>query len=395
MLGAALLCALVFSSAVRADICELTFCTCEEVDVSCTGTTKEDVILSPGSLPPSVASISLTALSSLTLETGSFSEQQELKELSIENVKKVLVKKLAYSKEEVHAHVSIFKVENVEDFDIEQSGFVNFPQSTQVEFKNVKFQTIPVEGLKLYSDTMLIDSCEIGKLERESIYSDSQVFSFTNNKVKLIKEKAFSGSNNKFNMTNNDIGMLETNAISVAFLAGDISRNTIHKYTGTPLRDIGPDPICMPDPEAYSYDDADSPVTIEYNVVGSPSLVFEENFFHKFNMKLLDFSGTHNVPLGSLTIARNKVWCECEDIRELAILADFDHLLDESEMHYQASLGDLILKKEFYSSSVCQKEDGTSMSLKKFSRQWLAVKGEGESLEITCQQLENNSDWMP
>ena len=33
-------------------------------------------------------------------------------------------------------------------------------------------------------------------------------------------------------------------------------------------------------------DDADSPVTIEYNVVGSPALVFKDNFFHKFNLKV-------------------------------------------------------------------------------------------------------------
>ena len=44
-------------------------------------------------------------------------------------------------------------------------------------------QTIGVEGLKLYSDTMVIDGCEIGSLEAESIYSDSQVFQFSNNKV--------------------------------------------------------------------------------------------------------------------------------------------------------------------------------------------------------------------
>ena len=96
--------------------------------------------LSPGSLPPSVASIEFSSLDSLTLETDSFSGQQELKELSIENVKSVLIKKLAYSKEEVHAHITIFKVENVEDLEIEASGFVNFPQSAHVEFKHVKFQ---------------------------------------------------------------------------------------------------------------------------------------------------------------------------------------------------------------------------------------------------------------
>jgi len=241
----------------------------------------------------------------------------------------------------------------------------------------------------------VIDQCEIGKLEKESIYSDSQVFQFSNNKVRLIKEKAFSGSNNKFNLTDNNIGMMETNAISVAFLAGDISRNTIHNYSGTPLRDIGPDPICMPDPEAYTYDDADSPVTIEYNVVGSPSLVFQDNFFHKFNLKLLDFPGSHNVPLGSLSISNNKVYCECEDIRELAVMADFDHLLEEHEWRFQTVAGDNILKKEFYDSSLCQMEDGSLVRLKKFARSWLAVAGEGEDMKIKCSKTELESDWIP
>ena len=36
----------------------------------------------------------------------------------------------------------------------------------------------------------------------------------------------------------------------------------------------------------FTLDDADSAVTIEYNVVGSPALIFQDNFFHKFNMKV-------------------------------------------------------------------------------------------------------------
>merc|ERR1712106_859631 len=184
MLVAGALSVLCLSVAVRADICSLAFCVCQEGEVvSCSGTNMEELTLSSGSLPPSLQSIEFSSLDSLTVETDSFSGQHELKELSIENVKSVFMKKLAYSKQEVHAHITIFKVENVEDLEIEESAFVNFPQSSHVEFKEVKFQTIPIEGLKLYSDTMVIDHCDIGKLERESIYSDSQVFQFSNNKV--------------------------------------------------------------------------------------------------------------------------------------------------------------------------------------------------------------------
>ena len=32
-----------------------------------------------------------------------------------------------------------------------------------------------------------------------------------------------------------------------------VFRNTFHSHTGTPLRDVGPEPVCMPDQAAYSY----------------------------------------------------------------------------------------------------------------------------------------------
>ena len=83
---------------------------------------------------------------------------------------------------------------------------------------------MPTGGLKLFSDTMKIEDCEFGELNRESIYTDSQNFIFINNKVNIIKSQAISGSNNKFNFSSNDITKIETNAISVAFLSGDLSR---------------------------------------------------------------------------------------------------------------------------------------------------------------------------
>ena len=71
---------------------------------------------------------------------------------------------------------------------------------------------------------MRIEDCDIGELSKESIYSDSQTFIFINNKIGIIKSYAFSGSNTNFNFSGNDIANIETNAISVAFLSGDISR---------------------------------------------------------------------------------------------------------------------------------------------------------------------------
>ena len=98
--------------------------------------------------------------------------------------------------------------------------FLNNPESLIF----CPIQTIPTGGLKLYSDTMRIEDCDIGELDKESVYSDSKTFIFINNKVEIIRSKAFSGSNNLFNFSGNDIGKIESNAFSVTFLSGDISR---------------------------------------------------------------------------------------------------------------------------------------------------------------------------
>merc|ERR1740128_838298 len=110
---------------------------------------------------------------------------------------------------------------------------------------------------------MRIEDCDIGELDR-----DSQTFIFINNKVEIIKSKAFSGSNNLFNFSGNDIGKIESNAFSVTFLSGDISRNTFHSSSSSPLLSLGPSPVCVPDQSAYDYADS----SIEYRIVDSPAL---------------------------------------------------------------------------------------------------------------------------
>ena len=75
-------------------------------------------------------------------------------------------------------------------------------------------QSVPTGGMKLYSDTMRIENCDIGQLNAESVYNDSQTFIFTNNKVVIFKTEAVSGSNNKFNFSDNNIKKIESNTIS-------------------------------------------------------------------------------------------------------------------------------------------------------------------------------------
>merc|ERR1712013_42516 len=359
---------------VLADICSLSFCQCEDSDVSCQGEDKEDLKLSPSFLPSSISSLTLSNLASLTIMTNTFSDQEDLKELHLSNIGNVVLEKFCYSYSELSGHITHLNLVNISMVDLQSANtFDNFPQISHVVIKKVGMKIVPTGGLKLYSDTMLIEECNIGEIHRESIYSDSQTFVFINNKVKIIKTQAISGSNNNFNFSGNDVSKIESNSISVAFLSGDLSRNIFHSHTGTPLRDVGPEPVCMPDQAAYSYEDP-----VEYKIVATPTFIFEGNYFPQFSLAVLNLPGAQNVPLGSLTIGANKVPCDCMAIQELAVLADFDHLQDNEMQHEE--FGDLVFKKEFYSRALCVGENEEEMRLKKFARSWLEI----TETEVKC-----------
>eukprot|EP00091_Calanus_sinicus_P000937 TRINITY_DN10903_c0_g1_i1.p2 TRINITY_DN10903_c0_g1~~TRINITY_DN10903_c0_g1_i1.p2 ORF type:complete len:149 (+),score=45.84 TRINITY_DN10903_c0_g1_i1:862-1308(+) len=148
----------------------------------------------------------------------------------------------------------------------------------------------------------------------------------------------------------------------------------------------------MPDQTAYNYDDP-----VEYKIVATPAFIFEGNYFPQFSLSVLDMPGAQNVPLGSLTIRANQVPCDCQSIKELAVLSDFDHL-EENERR-DMEFGDLIFKKEFYSSGVCLGENGEEVRLKKFARSWLEITETGdegsENIEIACAESQIDDDWIP
>merc|ERR1711915_648165 len=102
-----------------------------------------------------------------------------------------------------------------------------------------------------------------------------------------------------------------------------------------------------------------------------PTFVFEGNYFPQFSLSVLDLPGAQNVPLGALTINANTVPCDCEAIKELAVLSDFDHLEENEREKFE--LGDLIFKKEFYFSAQCVSATGEEVRLKKFARSWLEI----------------------
>jgi hypothetical protein len=41
--------------------------------------------------------------------------------------------------------------------------------------------------------------------------------------------------------------------------------------------------------------------------------------------------------------------------------------------------GDILFKKEFYATAICDQDNGTNLRLKKFARAWLAVSGDEEN----------------
>eukprot|EP00090_Calanus_glacialis_P006461 TRINITY_DN15030_c0_g1_i1.p1 TRINITY_DN15030_c0_g1~~TRINITY_DN15030_c0_g1_i1.p1 ORF type:complete len:425 (-),score=123.21 TRINITY_DN15030_c0_g1_i1:69-1166(-) len=262
-----------------------------------------------------------------------------------------------------------FKMLNIKHFSLETGHSLdNFPRSSLVLFKKVGMETVPAGGLKLSSETVQIEDCDIKELASESVDTDCQTFSFINNKVGLIKNKAFSGNSNIFNFSGNNIGNIESNAISVNFLSSVMSRNTFHSSSSSsPLLSMSPSPACVPDDTAYDYGD------IEYRIVASPSLTFRANYFPQFSLAMLQFPAIRNIPLGSLTVSSNLLPCDCRTIQRLALLADFDHLDLPGEDASETEFGDLVFQKEFYSTANCILENGKELRLKKFARSWLEV----------------------
>ena len=207
------------------NICDEDACTCsEENQVVCQGSEGEHLELSPSSLPEATYSLSVSSFAAVTIKTNSFSATPDLGEISMTNVDKLNLEEFIFSDQENDGFLESFTIENVGQLELKQESFDNAPQCNKATIKNVNIDSVPTGGIKLYADTMKIEDCTFGELNEESIYSDSMNFIFLGNSVGHVKTYGFSGSNNVFNFSNNHIEKMESNAISVAFLNGDISR---------------------------------------------------------------------------------------------------------------------------------------------------------------------------
>ena len=66
----------------------------------------------------------------------------------------------------------------------------------------------------------------------------------------------------------------------------------------------------------------------------------------------------------------------------IAHLADFDYTLPGSIKERELNFGNHVLLKEFYSTSLCFREDGKKVGLKKFARSWLETTQAGKTFTL-------------
>ena len=72
----------------------------------------------------------------------------------------------------------------------------------------------------------------------------------------------------------------------------------------------------------------------------------------------------------------NKIDCDCERLKDLAMLAEFD-----LQPSVETGLGDIVFKQEFYSTGLCRKDaTGKSQGLKMFARENFQYEEDGNKV---------------
>jgi len=381
---AALVLVWAVAAASAVDLCSQSFCACPDagkrVECKCDVAGKSNLKISKRSLPRQTEHLSLSGCGDVAIATDSFAHCSDLSHIEFINLKGLELGPTFYSKKESDfREVQNFTISSVGLLEISPRAFSNFPKTGRAIFSEVGLKRVTEKGLEILADLFVIKESEIGVLERGSVYSDASELSIKNNRIELIEEGAFDASVRKFDFIGNTVDFISHNGMSVACLHGKIVGNTFKNQTGSPLMDFGPDPVCVPDPDTDPYEE-----DVVYNVVSNPVLEFTDNFFQTFggagDMQLLNFPGANNVPLGSLDIRGNKVRCNCESLKELAALADFEHVVPRE--HVALERGAVLFRKEFYDSGLCVDDaTGNEVSLKAFMRDRIVVVEPGEDEE--------------
>ena len=122
------------------NICSLSYCQCEAGIVECRGDDKEQVILSPSSLPSSITSLSLSSLQSLHIKTNTFREHLELLTLILDNISTIQLDSFIFSETEYEGFLRTFEMNNVQDLNLVEDSFNNAPQCGNSTFRNISIK---------------------------------------------------------------------------------------------------------------------------------------------------------------------------------------------------------------------------------------------------------------
>eukprot|EP00095_Tigriopus_kingsejongensis_P011297 maker-scaffold14_size734282-snap-gene-3.15 protein:Tk11297 transcript:maker-scaffold14_size734282-snap-gene-3.15-mRNA-1 annotation:"PREDICTED: nyctalopin-like" len=361
------------------DLCSQSFCQCPEAGkaVTCTcSNPSQNININEESIPIQAQSLHISDCGSVDVRPNSFARCLDLDYIGFKNLKELEFRPKFYATSSSDfKEIRNFTIAHVGRVTIHSGAFVHFPKSAVASFHEVGIREVLERDLEILTDVFSLTNSEIGVLGRASLYSDAGLLEFRNNRIEVIQSGAFDASVRKFDFIGNTIDFIENTGMSVACLHGRIIGNIFHNQTGSPLLDFGPDPVCIPDPEAESEED------MQYNVVANPILEFTDNFFHTFDDDLLKFPGASNVPLGSLDIRGNKVKCDCESLKELAALVDFEHIVPRD---HTLELGAVLFRKEFYDTGICVDANGQEQSLKGFARNWIKVVEPGTNGRVVC-----------
>jgi len=358
---------------VQGGICDLSYCQCEDTEVGCEGTGQEELFLSSSSLPPAVTSFSLSGLNSLHIKTNAFNDQEDMKEFSLENIGRVTLEEYFYSSDPGSGSLDKFRMENLDKLTLSaENCFENFPRSKITEIRNVDVKEIPSRGMKLAGDSVIMEQSSFTNIRRAGVFVDATTFLFLNNTVDSVATHGFSGNINLFNFSLNSINSIQDEPFQISPLTLEISRNSFNDIAGSPFLSVLPTSVCVPESLDSEYKDD------IYRVVSGTVVHFSENVFSQFSPSMLNFPGVDKVPLGSLKISGNKIVCDCERLKDLAMLAEFDELPG-----VQTALGDIVFKQEFYSTGLCLGDaTGKSQGMKMFARENFQYEEDG----INCVQ---------
>ena len=110
-------------AALAENICDLSFCSCQDTVAQCEGNNQEEIVLSPSSLPHGVTSLTVSKLRSLHVKTNTFKEQVELMTLIWENISNIRLDSFIFSETEYDGFLRTFEMNNVINLDLLEDTF--------------------------------------------------------------------------------------------------------------------------------------------------------------------------------------------------------------------------------------------------------------------------------